>query len=316
MAISHRLHSSMYERPDEGADQKPKRIVFLSVEGNTTEKDYFRFVNKYRDQLSVQSVIHIEILSRWSSDTLSNPDQVLGLLHELKKLQDNGIHPVELCDVLGSEYTMDDITQYCGAAVTLVAEYPAQGFLHRDTIRAHAATSLEHDAVDYLILKRMIDLPHDRPVLYQRVNPQHQRRHPFPVAVVSQQQCNGLAAVENFGHLLAALEGHAAHDVLVTDRRVLHRLDQDVTEVAVELHPQLLEFLVALVRISVTQVLADHAVAVAQHVGDHHKHDGAEHVVKPQRHHRQPVPRAIYQPKRYIVDYPFHYRLRKYNIFR
>lgn len=113
MAISHRLHSSMYERPDEGADQKPKRIVFLSVEGNTTEKDYFRFVNKYRDQLSIQSVIHIEILSRWSDDTLSNPDQVLGLLHELKKLQDNGIHPVELCDVLGSEYTMDDITQYC-----------------------------------------------------------------------------------------------------------------------------------------------------------------------------------------------------------
>ena len=34
MAISHRLHSSMYERPDEGADQKPKRIVFLSVEAD------------------------------------------------------------------------------------------------------------------------------------------------------------------------------------------------------------------------------------------------------------------------------------------
>ena len=218
-------------------------------------------------------------------------------------------------DIVPCGHLVIDITQYCGAAVPLVAEYPAQGFLHRDTIRTHAATRLEHDAVDHLILERMINLPHDRPVLYQRVNPQHQRRHPFPVAVVSQQQGNGLAAVENFGHLLATLEGHAAHDVLVADRRVLHRLDQDVTEVAVELHPQLLEFLVALVRISVTQVLADHAVAVTQHVGDHHKHDVTEHVVKPQRHHRQPVPRAIYQPKRYIVDYPFHYRLRKYNIF-
>ena len=218
-------------------------------------------------------------------------------------------------DIVPCGHLVIDITQYCGAAFTLVAEYPAQGFLHRDTIRAHAATSLEHDAVDHLILERMINLPHDRPVLYQRTNPQHQRRDPFPVAVVSQQQGNGLAAVENFGHLLATLEDHAAHDVLVADRRVLHRLDQDVTKVAVELPLQRLEFLVALVGIGVAQVFRDHAVTVTHHTGHDHEEHVAEQVVQPQGQQRQPVPRAIYQPKRYIVDYPFHYRLRKYNIF-
>ena len=82
MAISHRLHSPMDVRPDEGANEKPKRIVFLSVEGNDTEKDYFTHVHKYREVLGIQSIVHVETLSRWSSDTQSTPEQVLDLLTE------------------------------------------------------------------------------------------------------------------------------------------------------------------------------------------------------------------------------------------
>lgn len=60
MAISHRLSSTMSMRPDEGMEEKPKRIVFLSVEGNITEKNYLDLVNKFRVQLGINSVVHIE----------------------------------------------------------------------------------------------------------------------------------------------------------------------------------------------------------------------------------------------------------------
>ena len=60
--ISYRLKSSMDLRPDEGTNEKPKRIIFLSVEGNVTETKYFTLVQKYREQLGAKSIVYIEVL--------------------------------------------------------------------------------------------------------------------------------------------------------------------------------------------------------------------------------------------------------------
>ncbi len=115
MALSHRLSSSMNVRPDEGIDEKPKRIVFLSVEGNVTEKNYFDLVNKYRVQLGINSVVHIETLSR-GEDTRSDPKSVLGLLEEYLEIRDTGILPEDINSILlkaGQEgYSLQQIKQY------------------------------------------------------------------------------------------------------------------------------------------------------------------------------------------------------------
>ena len=89
MAISHRLQSTMYKRPDEGVNEKPKRIVFLSMEGDRTEKDYFDLINKFRESLGIKSIVHIETLSR--RDTRSDPKSVLALLDDSFKIQEEGI---------------------------------------------------------------------------------------------------------------------------------------------------------------------------------------------------------------------------------
>lgn len=99
MALSHRLCSSMYERPDEGIDELPKRVIFLSVEGNITEREYFQFVHKYRETLHIKTIVHIEPLSR-GKDTCSDPQSVLRLLEDCVKLQTEGISMTELSEEL------------------------------------------------------------------------------------------------------------------------------------------------------------------------------------------------------------------------
>lgn len=89
MAISHRLRSSMYERPDEEVNEKPKRIVFLSVEGNVTEKNYFDLINKYKEKLGIKSIVHLETLSR--EDTKSDPASVLELLEDTYRIREEGV---------------------------------------------------------------------------------------------------------------------------------------------------------------------------------------------------------------------------------
>ena len=116
MAISHRLHSPMDQRPDEGIEQPLKRIVFLSVEGSKTEKQYFHYINKYRQQLSIDSVIHIEVLTRWSKDTNSDLRHVYELMQEYMEIRNKGILPTDLYEELShegiSDLTLNKLTDF------------------------------------------------------------------------------------------------------------------------------------------------------------------------------------------------------------
>lgn len=115
MALSHRLRNSMDVRSDEGIDEKPKRIAFLSVEGTVTEKNYLNLINKYRTQLGIKSVVHIETLSR-GSDTSSDPKSVWNLLEDFFQIRDEGILPEDIDSVLREaaqeKYSLAQIEQY------------------------------------------------------------------------------------------------------------------------------------------------------------------------------------------------------------
>ena len=76
----------MFERPNEGT-QRPKRVFFLSVEGTTTEVQYFHCIERYKRELEINAIVHIEVLRRF--DTRSDPDNVLKLLEEYIDFRDN-----------------------------------------------------------------------------------------------------------------------------------------------------------------------------------------------------------------------------------
>jgi len=57
MQNSFRLKSNdMFSRPEEENQEAPLRIVFLSVEGNKTECQYFDLIEKYRSDLKIKKV--------------------------------------------------------------------------------------------------------------------------------------------------------------------------------------------------------------------------------------------------------------------
>lgn len=51
MINRYRLTSTVYEREDEAQKIFPEKRIFLSVEGNATEKEYFVGVSKNREKM-------------------------------------------------------------------------------------------------------------------------------------------------------------------------------------------------------------------------------------------------------------------------
>lgn len=83
MGNSFRLRANtMFNRIEEEQKEEPLKIVFLSVEGNKTEKQYFQYIEKYREKLGIKREVHIHTLQRAKNDNLSAPENVLELLEE------------------------------------------------------------------------------------------------------------------------------------------------------------------------------------------------------------------------------------------
>ncbi len=115
MTISRRLHSSMFIRPDDEINELPKRIVFLSVEGNTTEKDYFKFIQKFRTKIGIDALVYVETLSKFRHDTKSDPDQVFDLLKEYLEIRKNGITKEDMDELFNDsqdDYTSELVEKY------------------------------------------------------------------------------------------------------------------------------------------------------------------------------------------------------------
>lgn len=113
MSSAFRLRSdSMFDRPEEIIQESPYRIVFLAVEGNNTEQDYFRLIERYREKLGIKTRVHIHSLSRSKNDNSSAPQQVLELLEEYILLRNAEVLPDDMRKVIPSEYTDEFVKQY------------------------------------------------------------------------------------------------------------------------------------------------------------------------------------------------------------
>lgn len=108
---SYRLRSSAFERPEENDQVPPKRIVFLSVEGDETERNYFTLLDQELDA----SVIHIEVLRHKHGDGLSDPTHAVELLQECFALRQGQLLPPDMEDAIKgitSQYSEADIQAY------------------------------------------------------------------------------------------------------------------------------------------------------------------------------------------------------------
>lgn len=113
MMNSFRLNSdNMFERPEISNSESPAKIVFLSVEGNDTEKNYFDNIEKHRKELGIQSLVHIHVLRRSKDDNNSGVASVLELLEEYIRIRDTDNLAKILKNYFNNKYDESFITSY------------------------------------------------------------------------------------------------------------------------------------------------------------------------------------------------------------
>jgi len=114
MINRYRLMSTVYDREEENQRIFPEKRIFLSVEGNATEKEYFDGVSKYRGKIGINAKIDVEVLRRGKKDTNSAPQQVLELLEEYIRLREQKEDDIlnEISEQFKEHYSVDFIKQY------------------------------------------------------------------------------------------------------------------------------------------------------------------------------------------------------------
>lgn len=116
MTNKFRLKSSAFEREKEEEKEEPAKVFFLSVEGNDTEKEYFRKVSEYRRELGINALVDVKVLERAKNDTKSAPQYVIELLEEYIQLR--GSSAEQLIDraypLFSEKYTKEQIADYLG----------------------------------------------------------------------------------------------------------------------------------------------------------------------------------------------------------
>lgn len=110
MSLPYRLgSSSLFVRTHEDS-LDPKRVVFLSTEGTKTEVQYFNFIEKYRERLGIDAIVHIEVLRRY--DTNSDPENVLELLEEYIRFRENKMFEQIINSLSIKNYSIEFIKSY------------------------------------------------------------------------------------------------------------------------------------------------------------------------------------------------------------
>lgn len=114
MINRYRLTSTVYNREEESQKILPEKRIFLSVEGNAAEKEYFDGVSKYRQQIGINAKIDVEVLRRGSKDNNSAPQQVLELLEEYIRLREQNEDDIlqEISEQFKEQYSIDFIKTF------------------------------------------------------------------------------------------------------------------------------------------------------------------------------------------------------------
>ena len=107
--VKYRLQSNVFVRMEENNPEKPKRVVFLSVEGAVTEVQYFKHLGEHIIKNN-DTVLHVEVLQRKRNDGHSSPEHVIELLNEYMEVRDKEL-PELWMKRLKNDYSQEVIAQ-------------------------------------------------------------------------------------------------------------------------------------------------------------------------------------------------------------
>lgn len=113
MKNKYRLSASHYDRESKDEQIEPRKVYYIAVEGNQTEKEYFEGISRYRQELGINALVDVTVLNRSKKDGRSAPDQVVELLEEYLMLRDaNDDLSDDIPESIKNTYTPEFIRQY------------------------------------------------------------------------------------------------------------------------------------------------------------------------------------------------------------
>ena len=112
-----RLRSSAFERDDDTNKILPKKVIFLSVEGDETERSYFQNLNEHLDS----AIIQIEVLRHRHGDGYSDPTYVIELLEEYINVRNGDLIPDSLPNEFTNKYSKDIVQKYLNNDISLTS---------------------------------------------------------------------------------------------------------------------------------------------------------------------------------------------------
>lgn len=114
MINRYRLASTVYDRETEEDKIALEKVIFLSVEGNISEKEYFEGVSKNRELIGINAKIDVEVLRRGKKDNKSAPIQVIELLEEYIRLREQNEDDMleEISEKFKKEFSIEFIKSY------------------------------------------------------------------------------------------------------------------------------------------------------------------------------------------------------------
>lgn len=109
-----RLSSAAYGREEDDKKAYVEKRIFLSVEGNSTEKEFFNGLSNNRSEIGINAKVDVEVLGRGRKDNNSAPRQVIELLEEYIRLREQNEDDIlkEISDQFKETYSPEFIKQY------------------------------------------------------------------------------------------------------------------------------------------------------------------------------------------------------------
>lgn len=114
----HRLSSSAFTRIDEEQKIDPKKVIYLSVEGDETERNYFEHLNTCMEN----ALVRIEVLRHKHGDGYSDPEDVIELLTEYIHVRNGELIPDDCLITLSQKFSQQELQLYLDDPHSLPSE--------------------------------------------------------------------------------------------------------------------------------------------------------------------------------------------------
>ena len=196
-----------------------------------------------------------------------------------------------MVDVVPMRHLVADVSDDGWLVFLLVFNGLTKNIDEDDTFGIPSLSNLQEQFVENGVFQRMIELA----AVGIRFHPQRQRRNPFPVEDMTQEEGARLTVLDTFVEGFHAFEHHVATHLPLAHRHHFHRFDKIVAEASVEFPFDAAQFLLRFLWKRCFEVVSHDFNPIAQYPINNQEEEVAQEIENAKWQKRQQIPEAAQQ---------------------